>query len=47
MLGQSVVKEQNKLLMTWAVVEESLPDHTLELADIRDELKSKYSLKNY
>ena len=31
--------------MAWAVVEELLPDHAPELADIRDELKSKFVLK--
>ena len=31
--------------MIWTVVEELLPEYAPELADIRDELKSKFSLK--
>ena len=39
------MKEQNKLSMTWMVVEKSVPDYAQELVDIRDELKSKFGLK--
>ena len=46
MIGKSAVKEQNKLSMIGIVVEELVPDRTLELADVRDELKSKFGLKN-
>jgi len=45
LLGKSVVREQNKLSITWMVVKESVPAHEPQLADIRDELRAKYGLK--
>ena len=40
------MREQNKLLMIWTVVEESVPDHAPELVDVRDELKINVVLGN-
>ena len=46
LIGNKVTKEQNKIKITWTVVEESIPEKDESLAEIRDELSNKLGLKN-